>query len=99
MWEFPTRIGSYNEYISPVLELIKFICNVYGLDDAFSQPASVLRKNLLRIIHVKEFSKEVIEGNEPSLVMVVPDIICSTCQVCKDLDICRDPMFNELGEI
>jgi hypothetical protein len=35
-WEFPKRIGSYNEFIQPALEFTKQICNnVFGLDQAF----------------------------------------------------------------
>jgi hypothetical protein len=39
---------------------VKFMCNnVFGLDDAFCHEAHLLKKNLLRIVHVKEFSPEV----------------------------------------
>jgi hypothetical protein len=35
-WEFPTKIGSYNEYTVPALEFSKMLCNhVFGLDQAF----------------------------------------------------------------
>ena len=56
-WDFPSRIGSYNNYANPALEYSKFMCNsIFGLDEAFSNEANVLKKNLLRIIHMKEFS-------------------------------------------
>ena len=45
-------------------------------------------------IHVKEFQTEAVIGNEPSLILVVPDVICEHCEHCKDLDICRDPGLN-----
>lgn len=51
--------------------------------------------NLLRMIHCKEFSPEAQSGIEPSLILVIPDVICSNCQTCIDLDICRDPALNE----
>jgi hypothetical protein len=36
-WEFPNKIGSYNEFHVPALEFLKQLCNnVFGLDDAFS---------------------------------------------------------------
>ena len=35
-WEFPSKIGSYNEYTVPALEYSKMLCNhVFGLDPAF----------------------------------------------------------------
>lgn len=79
-WEFPQRIGSYNDYVQPALEFSKQICNnIFALDEAFSQEANVLKKNLLKIVREKEFAPEVVQGNEPSLILVVPDIICDVC--------------------
>jgi hypothetical protein len=52
-WEFPTRIGTYNQYKSPALEFSKFVCNnIFGLDYAFKHSASITLKNLLKILHV-----------------------------------------------
>jgi hypothetical protein len=49
------------------------------LEEAFSLEANVLKKNLLKIVREKEFAPEVVQGNEPSLILVVPDIICDVC--------------------
>lgn len=35
---------------------------------------------------------------EPSLQLVVPDVICDVCQDNQDLDLCRDPMLNAESE-
>ena len=79
-WEFPSRIGSYNSYTSPALEFAKQVCaNVFGLDEAFSSEATILKKNLLKLINEKEFAPHVVTGVEPSLVLVLPDIICEVC--------------------
>ena len=78
-WEFPQRIGSYNNYTLPALEFTKQITNIFGLDDAFSQETTNLKRNLLKIVREKEFSPTVVEGNEPSLVLVIPDVICDVC--------------------
>ncbi len=60
-WEFPQRIGSYNNYTQPALEFSKQICNnIFSLDEAFSQEANVLKKNLLKIVREKEFAPEVV---------------------------------------
>jgi hypothetical protein len=77
---------------------------MFAIDPAFEQQASNLRRNLLTICHIKEFSPEVKAGSEPSLVLVIPDVICQSCQNARDLDICRDPSLNpktigeDLGE-
>lgn len=94
-WEFPEKIGSHHAYVSPALEFSKFItAHVFGLDDAFYIEAQKIRSNLLRMIHCKEFSHEAQGGIEPSLILVVPDVICDRCCNCFDLDICRDPSLQ-----
>ena len=66
--------------MQPALEFSKQICNnIFALDEAFLQEANVLKKNLLKIVREKEFAPEVVQGNEPSLILVVPDIICDVC--------------------
>jgi len=71
---------------------------VFGIDDAFYQESQQMKSNMLRMIHVKEFSEEAQKGVEPSLTLVIPDIICEQCQHCADLDICRDQIINQQGE-
>jgi hypothetical protein len=58
-WEFPSKIGSHHNYVSPALEFSKFICtHIFGLDEAFHLEAHNVKMNLLRMIHCKEFSPE-----------------------------------------
>ena len=79
-WDFPQQIGSYNEYSVPALEFTKMMCNhVFGLDAAFQLQAQTLMKNMLQLLKIKEFSDEVMTGKEPSLTLVVPDVICPSC--------------------
>merc|ERR1711908_43076 len=54
---------------------------------------------MLRIIHQKEFAAEVQSGVEPSLILVLPDVICHSCQDVFDLDICRNKMVTEASEV
>lgn len=96
-WEFPQKIGSHYSYVSPALEFTKFICNhVFGLDEAFHSEAAKVKSNLFRMLHCKEFSPEAQDGVEPSLVLVVPDVICEHCCHCFDLDLCRDLSLNAM---
>jgi len=79
------------QYTNPALEFSKMICtSVFGLDPVFEHPASSLKRSLLTLINQKEFSPEAIERNEPSLILVIPDVICESCLSVRDLDICRD---------
>jgi len=79
-WDFPKTIGSYHKYKSPALEFSKFIStHIFGLDEAFYHEAHQLKMNLLRMIRCKEFSDEVQNGLEPSLILVLPDVICDMC--------------------
>lgn len=95
-WEFPNKIGSYQKYVVPALEFSKFISiHIFGLDEAFYKESQTMKVNLLRMIRCKEFSEEVQKGIEPSLILVVPDVICDFCQKCTDLDICRDYKLNQ----
>lgn len=95
IWEFPQRIGSYNDYKNAALEFTKQICtNVFGLDEAFTSEVTGLKRNLLIIVKEKEFSINVVNGNEPSLTLVLPDVICDFCSSATDLDICRDFKLN-----
>jgi hypothetical protein len=56
------------------------MCNhVFGLDEAFAHATASLKRNMLTLIHRKEFSTDVTEGIEPSLILVVPDVICDFC--------------------
>lgn len=54
-----------------------------------------MKRNLLRLIAIKEFSDEATRFMEPSLVLVLPDIICASCLKCQNVDICRDHDLND----
>lgn len=95
-WEFPKHVSSFQAYINPALEYSKMVCeHIFGLDVAFQTQAQNLRRNLLRLIQVKEFSDEATKNKEPSLVLVLPDVICESCLKCTNVDICRDNDLNE----
>ena len=80
LWEFPKRIGSYNDYKNAALEFSKQICkNVFGLDPAFSAAANSLKRNLLKILREQEFSHAAVDATEPSLILVLPDVTCDKC--------------------
>jgi DNA polymerase epsilon subunit 1 len=53
----------------------------------------VLRANLLRSLHVREFSSEAV-FLEPCRTHVLHDVICTYCLDCRDLDLCRDEQLQ-----
>jgi len=52
-------------------------------------------RNLMRVIQVKEFSEDATKNKEPSLILVLPDVICDSCLQCQNVDICRDNNLME----
>eukprot|EP00049_Salpingoeca_infusionum_P023474 m.12318 g.12318 ORF g.12318 m.12318 type:complete len:2363 (-) comp5819_c0_seq1:202-7290(-) len=86
---FPFKAGSYLPFKIPALEFIKSVCHVLALDKAMSSDIARLKRDLLRIIQVPEFSSQARFKN-PCLSYVLSDVICSYCNATRDLDLCRD---------
>ena len=41
---------------SPALAFTRAICEILGLDTALEEEVAIVRRNLLRLVHVREFS-------------------------------------------
>ena len=87
---FPSLPGSYLSLTNAGLEFIKHICAVLALDTHLAQDVTVLKRNLLRQVGVGEFVAAA-QFQNPCLTFVLPNVICSYCNVCRHLDLCRDP--------
>lgn len=48
-----------------------------------------LRRNLLRLIGVGDFSDQA-EWTDPCLSWTLPEVICKKCNHCRDIDLCKD---------
>ncbi|KAG9322756.1 hypothetical protein KVV02_007016 [Mortierella alpina] len=90
LFAFPRQPGSHLQMSNPALELIKSIAAVFGIDTSVEREVRVMRKNLLDLIEVREFSPESMFTN-PCESFVLRSVICSYCNYCQDLDFCRDP--------
>ncbi|KAI4633381.1 DNA polymerase epsilon catalytic subunit [Alternaria sp. BMP 0032] len=86
---FPELPGSHLKLTNPVLQLVKSIMQVLSLDRAISLEARALRKELLNLFDIREFSAEASFTN-PSAALVVRGVICDDCTSSRDLDLCRD---------
>ncbi|KAK6465694.1 DNA-directed DNA polymerase epsilon, catalytic subunit A [Scheffersomyces coipomensis] len=86
-YEFPKLPGSHLSMKNPALELTKFLCAVLGLSSKRNIEVRLLRKELLSIFDVKEFSNEATFKN-PSTSLKINHVICDYCNYIRDIDIC-----------
>ncbi|XP_031270603.1 DNA polymerase epsilon catalytic subunit A-like [Pistacia vera] len=75
--------------VDAALEFIKHVCAVFSLDQSVQHDVLVMRKNLLKYVRVKEFAPEA-QFRDPCPSFILPNVICSYCNDCRDLDLCRD---------
>ncbi|XP_046401826.1 DNA polymerase epsilon catalytic subunit 1 [Ischnura elegans] len=78
-----------HEKISPALGFVKAVCKVLSLDSSVAEEVTKLRRNLLRLIGVGEFSKDA-EWHDPCTSYILPEVICRSCNHCRDIDLCKD---------
>ena len=81
----------------PASEFVKSVCHVLAIDADITDEVTVLKRELNRLIGVREFSKES-QWRSPCLSFVLPDVICEFCNNCEDLDLCRDPLLADSTE-
>lgn len=86
---FPELAGSHLKVNNPALEFIKSVCAVFAIDESAADEAAKLRKNLLKIIRVREFCEDA-QFKDPCLSFVLNEVICEYCNKCRDFDLCRD---------
>ncbi|KAI8424888.1 hypothetical protein MSG28_006808 [Choristoneura fumiferana] len=65
---------------------------------ATSSHITLLRRNLLRLLGVGEFSAAA-EWHDPCATCVLSEVICKVCNLCRDLDLCRETNVNTDGDV
>ena len=88
-FRFPILPGSHLNLDNPILELIKYICQVIGLDKNLEWEVGILKRDLLNVIGIKQFNT-VAEYKNPCEKFVLPHIVCRYCCFTKDLDLTRE---------
>ncbi|KAI9356996.1 hypothetical protein DFJ73DRAFT_213314 [Zopfochytrium polystomum] len=88
-FDFPVLPGSHLELSNPTLEFVKAVVAVLGLDSSVEREVRILRKDLLTLIGVKEFSDQAIFRN-PCEPFRLSQIICDYCNLTRELDLTRD---------
>jgi DNA polymerase epsilon subunit 1 len=94
---FPRRCGSHlteAELGPPALAFVRAVLEVLLLDKEMELPVALLRRNLLRLLHVGEFCAAA-AFRDPCVSYVLKDVICTYCNDCRDLDLCRDVALQE----
>lgn len=89
---FPVFAGSHLAMEHPALELVKFVAAVFQLEPSVEAPLGKMKRTLLKLLHVSEFA-DAAQFTNPSLSFVVPDVICLCCNLCRSVDLCRDPQL------
>ncbi|KAH8693014.1 DNA polymerase epsilon catalytic subunit A [Talaromyces proteolyticus] len=74
---------------NPVLELVKSLMQILSLSKTTTLETRLLRRELLALFEVREFSKEGRFEN-PSASLKLSELTCSGCCLIRDLDLCRD---------
>lgn len=74
---------------TPALEFVKCVCKVLSLDTNVADQVHKLRRDLLKLVGVGEFSPEG-RWAEPCLSYTLLELICRACNHCRNLDLCRD---------
>ncbi|NP_035262.2 DNA polymerase epsilon catalytic subunit A [Mus musculus] len=95
---FPVLPGSHLLLNNPALEFIKYVCKVLSLDTNITNQVNKLNRDLLRLVDVGEFSEEA-QFRDPCHSYVLPEVICHSCNFCRDLDLCKDSSFSQDGAI
>jgi DNA polymerase epsilon subunit 1 len=86
---FPQLPGSHLNLQNPVLQLVKSVMQVLSLDRAITLEVRLLRKDLLNLFEIREFSTDASFQN-PSASLAIRSVICDECTATRDLDLCRD---------
>ncbi|XP_046997014.1 DNA polymerase epsilon catalytic subunit 1 [Schistocerca americana] len=75
---------------NPALEFVKAVCKVLSLDPSVQEEVNNIRRNMLRLLGIGEFSS-VATWRDPCISFILPEVICRACNHCRDIDLCRDP--------
>lgn len=73
----------------PAIEFIKTLCKILTVDPSIVDELDALRKNMLRLISVGEFSEKA-EWKEVTKSYILTEMICQACNLCRDIDLMKD---------
>ncbi|XP_075222044.1 DNA polymerase epsilon catalytic subunit 1 [Lycorma delicatula] len=100
-WKYPSvevDDGIEKKSVKPALEFTKAVCRVLHLDSSISEEVEKLQANLLWLLNVGEFSEDG-QWHDCFPSCVLPEVICSNCNDCRDLDLNRDPYKTIVNDV
>lgn len=68
---------------------------VLSLDANIVNQVNKLKRDLLRLVDVGEFSEDA-QFRDPCNSYILPEVICHQCNFCRDLDLCKDPSVAQV---
>lgn len=68
---------------------------VLSLDTNIVNQVNKLKRDLLRLVDVGEFSEDA-QFCDPCKSYILPEVICHHCNFCRDLDLCKDPAVSQV---
>lgn len=74
---------------------IRVSVQVLSLDPNVTNQVNKLKRDLLRLVDVGEFSEEAL-FHDPCNSYILPEVICHQCNFCRDLDLCKDPSVAQV---
>jgi len=86
--KFPRIPGTSRTLRDAALEFSVALCHVFELDKAIEEQAVNLRRDLLNLLNVREFSVEA-SFSYPCVPILLSDIMCDFCNAVVDLDLSR----------
>ena len=90
-YEFPKLPGTEQSHMDPALEYIKIITMFVGLDRTLGNETRLLKRDLLKLVDVTEFSESAVFRN-PVQKYILKQVICDYCNYCSDLDLSQKTM-------
>jgi hypothetical protein len=72
-------LPSQEELGTPALAYVRTICHLLALDARVTDAVAVLRRQLLKLLHVREFGP-LAEFKEMCMGFTLPDVICRSVQ-------------------
>lgn len=73
----------------PAIEFIKALCKILTVDPSIAEELDSLRKNMLRLVGLGEFSDKAV-WKEAGKSYMLTEMICQACNFCRDVDLLKD---------
>ncbi len=73
----------------PAVEFIKALCKILEVDSSVTDELDSLRKNLLKLVGIGEFSDKAIWVDKGKSY-ILTEMICQACNHCRDIDLIKD---------